>query len=100
MKFKLTLSAILLTTSFASHAELKMSINEQTNGVLVTVYQDGERLSNAKVTTNIHGQQVKETSDKGQVFFYKGEFPRVYKFKVTTPQGESVQQSRFIGRDK
>ena len=47
MKLKIALSAALLVTSFASHAELKMSINEQTNGVVVTVYQDGERVPNA-----------------------------------------------------
>ncbi|MGF1755640.1 hypothetical protein L4C33_18830 [Vibrio makurazakiensis] len=100
MKFKFALSALLLATSFSSHAELKMSITEQMNGVLVTVYQDGKRLSNAQVTTNLRGQQMKETSDRGRAFFYKGNIPRVYQFEVTTPHGESVQQSRFIGRDK
>lgn len=100
MKLKIALSAALLATSFASHAELKMSISEQTNGVVVTVYQDGERVPNAQVTTNIRGQQVTETSERGQAFFYKGNIPRVYRFEATTPQGESVQQSRFIGRDK
>ena len=100
MKFKFTFSALLLAISFSSHAELKMSITEQMNGVLVTVYQEGKRVSNAQVTTNLRGQQVKETSDRGRAFFYKGNIPRAYQFEVTTPQGESVQQSRFIGRDK
>ncbi|CAK3782346.1 hypothetical protein BCV39_00440 [Vibrio sp. 10N.286.55.E10] len=100
MKFKFALSTALFAASFASHAELKMSIFEQHNGVVVTAYQDGKRLANAQVTTNIRGQQVQETTENGRAFFYKGNIPRVYQFKVTNPDGESIQQSRFIGRDK
>ena len=100
MKFKFVLSILLLATSFASQAELKMSLNEQFNGVMVTVYEDGKPLPNAQVTTNILGQQVKETTDRGQAFFYTRNLPKMYRFYATTPQGETINQSRFIGRDK
>ncbi|WP_215402791.1 hypothetical protein [Vibrio gigantis] len=100
MKLKIALSAALLITSFSSHAELKMSINQQANGVQVTVYQDGKRVSNAVVTTNIRGQQTKTTDESGRAHFYRGSIPRIYGFEATAPDGESVKQTQFIGRDK
>lgn len=100
MKLKTVLVSALLLTSFTAAAELKMSVNQQSNGVLVTVTQNGKSVANAKVSSNIRGQQTEVTSDKGQAFFHKGNIARVYKFEAVTPEGNSVKASRFIGRDR
>lgn len=101
MTFKrIAFTTALLITSFASNAEMTMSIDDFGNGVLVAVKQNGERIEGALVTSNIRGQQTSTTDERGRAHFYRGSIPRVYKFEATAPNGETYAMSKFISREK